>query len=106
MLFAVTLAIITYINRACISQGEPLTGLDPRRLRVKTICALPASRIACVSFGISGGALGPLVLGNVLQKRGSWLLNSYVMAGIYSIAAIAWHSVDPVAPLKGAALDE
>ncbi len=57
-------------------------------------------------MGNFGGALGPIVLGYVLQKTGSWLLNFYIMAGIYLLAALAWRFIDPVTPLKGAALDE
>ncbi len=57
-------------------------------------------------MGNFGGALGPIVLGYVLQKTGSWLLNFYIMAGIYLLAALAWRFIDPVTPLKGAALNE
>ncbi|MGC8792318.1 MAG: MFS transporter [Bryobacteraceae bacterium] len=57
-------------------------------------------------MGNLGGALGPVVLGFVLQETGSWILNFYIMAGIYLIAAVAWRFIDPVTPLKGASLDE
>ncbi|MDW8129832.1 MAG: MFS transporter [Bryobacterales bacterium] len=57
-------------------------------------------------MGNFGGALAPVVLGYVLEKTGSWLLNFYIMAGIYLLAALAWRFIDPVTPLKGAGLDE
>jgi ACS family glucarate transporter-like MFS transporter len=57
-------------------------------------------------MGNFGGALGPVVLGYVLQKTGSWILNFYIMGGIYLVAALAWRFIDPVTPLKGASLDE
>ena len=57
-------------------------------------------------MGNFGGALGPVVLGYVLQKTGSWILNFYIMGGIYLVAALACRFIDPVTPLKGASLDE
>jgi len=50
--------------------------------------------------GNFAGGLAPVILGYVLQATGSWLLNFYIMAGIYLLAALSWRFIDPVTPLE------
>jgi sugar phosphate permease len=57
-------------------------------------------------MGNFGGSMAPVVLGYVLQKTGSWILNFYIMAGVYLLAALSWKFIDPVTPIKGASVNE
>jgi MFS family permease len=50
--------------------------------------------------GNFAGGLAPIVLGYVLQATGSWLINFYIMAGIYLLGALSWRFIDPVTPLE------
>ena len=61
IVFAVTLAIITYVDRVCISQAEPL---HPRRLglsKVQMGYVFSAFLLAYSLFEIPGGWLGDLI---------------------------------------------
>ncbi|MEK7403528.1 MAG: MFS transporter [Acidobacteriota bacterium] len=50
-------------------------------------------------MGNFAGGLAPVIVGYVLQATGSSVLNFYMMAGIYLLAALSWRFIDPVTPL-------
>jgi nitrate/nitrite transporter NarK len=47
------------------------------------------------TFGNLGGLVGPLVVGLMVDRLGSWTLPLYVTAGVYFAGALAWLAIDP-----------
>ena len=47
------------------------------------------------SFGNIGGALAPVVVGNVVERFHSWAPPFYVMAAVFAFGAVMWLLVDP-----------
>ena len=47
------------------------------------------------TFGNLGGLVGPLVVGLMVDRLGSWTLPLYVTAGVYVAGALAWLAIDP-----------
>ncbi len=47
------------------------------------------------TLGNFGGFLGPLVVGYVVQRTGSWTVPFYIAAGIYAASALMWLLIDP-----------
>ena len=47
------------------------------------------------TFGNLGGLVGPIVVGLMVDRLGSWTLPLYVTAGVYFSGALAWLAVDP-----------
>src|SRR2546422_9416593 len=58
IVFAVTLAVITYIDRVCISQAAPLITRDLHLSKVEMGYAFTAFGVAYAIFEIPGGFLG------------------------------------------------
>lgn len=50
-------------------------------------------------MGNLGGSLAPVVLGYVVGATKNWLINFYIMAAVYLLAALCWLLIDPVTPL-------
>jgi sugar phosphate permease len=61
IVFAVTLAVITYIDRVCISQAAPLISRDLGLSKVQMGWALSAFAFAYALFEIPGGVLGDVM---------------------------------------------
>ena len=47
------------------------------------------------TFGNLGGLIGPLVVGLMVDRLGSWTLPFYVTAGVYFAGALAWLAINP-----------
>ena len=47
------------------------------------------------TFGNLGGLVGPIVVGLMVDRLGSWTLPLYVTAGVYFAGALAWLAIDP-----------
>ena len=47
------------------------------------------------TFGNLGGLVGPIVVGVMVDRLGSWTLPLYVTAGVYFAGALAWLVIDP-----------
>jgi len=47
------------------------------------------------TFGNLGGLVGPIVVGLMVDRLGSWTLPLYVTAGVYTAGALAWLTIDP-----------
>jgi ACS family glucarate transporter-like MFS transporter len=47
------------------------------------------------TFGNLGGLVGPIVVGLMVDRLGSWTLPLYVTAGVYVTGALAWLAIDP-----------
>jgi MFS transporter, ACS family, glucarate transporter len=47
------------------------------------------------TFGNLGGLVGPIVVGLMVDRLGSWTLPLYVTAGVYVVGALAWLGIDP-----------
>jgi ACS family glucarate transporter-like MFS transporter len=47
------------------------------------------------TFGNLGGLVGPMVVGLMVDRLGSWTLPLYVTAGVYIAGALAWLAIDP-----------
>ncbi len=47
------------------------------------------------TFGNLGGLVGPVVVGLMVDRLGSWTLPLYVTAGVYAAGALAWLAIDP-----------
>jgi sugar phosphate permease len=47
------------------------------------------------TFGNLGGLVGPVVVGLMVDRLGSWTLPLYVTAGIYFAGALAWLAINP-----------
>jgi MFS transporter, ACS family, glucarate transporter len=47
------------------------------------------------TFGNLGGLIGPMVVGLMVDRLGSWTLPLYVTAGVYAVGALAWLTIDP-----------
>ena len=47
------------------------------------------------TFGNLGGLIGPLVVGLIVDRLGSWTLPLYVTAGVYFAGAVAWLAINP-----------
>jgi nitrate/nitrite transporter NarK len=47
------------------------------------------------TFGNLGGLVGPIVVGVMVDRLGSWTLPLYVTAGVYFAGALAWLAIDP-----------
>lgn len=47
------------------------------------------------TFGNLGGLVGPMVVGLMVDRLGSWTLPLYVTAGVYFAGALAWLAIDP-----------
>ena len=47
------------------------------------------------TFGNLGGLVGPIVVGLMVDRLGSWTLPLYVTAGVYFAGALAWLTIDP-----------
>jgi nitrate/nitrite transporter NarK len=47
------------------------------------------------TFGNLGGLVGPMVVGLMVDRLGSWTLPLYVTAGVYVGGALAWLAIDP-----------
>jgi sugar phosphate permease len=66
-----------------------------------TVCLDVAPRHAGVvtgfmnTFGNLGGLVGPVVVGLIVDRLGSWTLPLYVTAGVYFTGALAWLAIDP-----------
>jgi nitrate/nitrite transporter NarK len=53
-------------------------------------------------FGNLGGALCPVVIGEWLQRGGSWEGPLVIMAILYGVAACAWLFIDPTRAIETA----
>jgi MFS family permease len=51
-------------------------------------------------MGNFAGGIAPVVAGYVLRETGNWVINFYIMAGIYVAGALCWWLIDPVTPLE------
>ena len=47
------------------------------------------------TFGNVGGLVGPLVVGYMVERWGSWTYPFYITAGVYVLGAAAWLAVNP-----------
>jgi MFS transporter, ACS family, glucarate transporter len=47
------------------------------------------------TFGNLGGLVGPMVVGLMVDRLGSWTLPLYVTAGVYVAGALAWLAINP-----------
>jgi MFS transporter, ACS family, glucarate transporter len=47
------------------------------------------------TFGNLGGLIGPMVVGLMVDRLGSWTLPLYVTAGVYFAGALAWLAINP-----------
>jgi MFS transporter, ACS family, glucarate transporter len=47
------------------------------------------------TFGNLGGLVGPVVVGLMVDRLGSWTLPLYVTAGMYFAGALTWLAIDP-----------
>ena len=47
------------------------------------------------TFGNLGGLVGPMVVGLMVDRLGSWTLPLYVTAGVYVAGAVAWLAINP-----------
>jgi nitrate/nitrite transporter NarK len=47
------------------------------------------------TFGNLGGLVGPIVVGLMVDRLGSWTLPLYVTAAVYFAGALAWLAIDP-----------
>jgi sugar phosphate permease len=47
------------------------------------------------TFGNLGGLVGPVVVGLMVDRLGSWTLPLYVTAAVYAAGALAWLAIDP-----------
>jgi MFS family permease len=47
------------------------------------------------TFGNLGGLVGPVVVGLMVDRLGSWTLPLYVTAGVYLAGAVAWLAINP-----------
>jgi ACS family glucarate transporter-like MFS transporter len=47
------------------------------------------------TFGNLGGLVGPIVVGLMVDRLGSWTLPLYVTAGMYFVGALTWLAIDP-----------
>jgi sugar phosphate permease len=47
------------------------------------------------TFGNLGGLVGPVVVGLMVDRLGSWTLPLYATAGVYFAGALAWLAIDP-----------
>jgi len=47
------------------------------------------------TFGNLGGLVGPVVVGLMVDRWGSWTLPLYVTAAVYVAGALAWLAIDP-----------
>jgi sugar phosphate permease len=47
------------------------------------------------TFGNLGGLVGPIVVGLMVDRLGSWTLPLYVTAGVYFAGALAWLAINP-----------
>jgi cyanate permease len=45
--------------------------------------------------GNLGGLIGPLVVGVMVDRWGSWTYPFYVTAAVYVMGAVAWLAIDP-----------
>jgi len=48
------------------------------------------------TFGNLGGLVGPVVVGLMVDRLGSWTLPLYVTAAVYVAGALAWLAIDPM----------
>jgi len=53
------------------------------------------------TFGNLGGLVGPIVVGVMVDRLGSWTLPLYVTAGVYVAGALAWLAIDPNRRIDG-----
>jgi sugar phosphate permease len=53
------------------------------------------------TFGNLGGLVGPIVVGVMVDRLGSWTLPLYVTAGVYVAGALAWLAIDPHRRIDG-----
>src|SRR6266481_369740 len=58
IVFAVALAVVTYIDRVCISQAAPLISADLRFTKTQMSYVFSAFTLAYALFEIPGGYLG------------------------------------------------
>src|SRR5205807_8371614 len=58
IVFAVALAVVTYIDRVCISQAAPLIGADLKFTKTQMGYVFSAFTLAYALFEIPGGYLG------------------------------------------------
>jgi sugar phosphate permease len=47
------------------------------------------------TFGNLGGLIGPMVVGLMVDRLGSWTLPLYVTSGVYFAGALAWLTINP-----------
>jgi nitrate/nitrite transporter NarK len=47
------------------------------------------------TFGNLGGLVGPIIVGLMVDRLGSWTMPLYVTAGMYFAGALAWLAIDP-----------
>ena len=52
------------------------------------------------TFGNLGGLVGPMVVGLMVDRLGSWTLPLYVTAAVYFAGALAWLTIDPNQELR------
>ncbi len=53
------------------------------------------------TFGNLGGFVGPVVVGYVVARYGSWTIPFYISSGIYAVGALLWLKIDPARQLDG-----
>jgi ACS family glucarate transporter-like MFS transporter len=47
------------------------------------------------TFGNLGGVAGPIVVGDVVARWGSWTIPFYITTIVYVCGALAWLAIDP-----------
>jgi nitrate/nitrite transporter NarK len=56
------------------------------------------------TFGNLGGAIGPLVMGVVVERWNSWTIPFYITAAVYALGAACWLAIDPTRRLGAASV--
>jgi MFS transporter, ACS family, glucarate transporter len=56
------------------------------------------------TFGNLGGVVGPIVVGDVVARYGSWTIPFYITAAVYLAGALAWLAVDPRSAIESVEL--
>ncbi|MGH9139941.1 MAG: hypothetical protein ACRD2I_02235 [Vicinamibacterales bacterium] len=51
------------------------------------------------TLGNLGGLVGPLVVGVIVDRWGSWTIPFHLTAAVYAAGALAWLAVDPELPI-------
>ena len=80
LLFAVTLAIITYVDRVCISQAAPMMQAEMGLTKIQMGYAFTAFGWAYALFEIPGGWLGDRIGPRRVLTRVVWMWSIFTVA--------------------------